>query len=306
LENPVTEFLQRFEIFEVSRWTGPTQTTLRIAVILLLAWLVATVLRRAIRLLRSRIEARIDDREALKRAATLSRVFRYIVTVAITLIAGMMVLSELGVSLAPILGAAGIAGVAIGFGAQSLVKDFFSGFFLLFEDQIRTGDVVRIAGHSGAVEEITLRHTRLRDYEGNVHYVPNGMIDSVVNMSRGYAQAVMDVAVAYRENTDEVCAVMRATARRLRADPAFAPLILDDIEIAGVDKWDVSSVVIRCRIRTVALEQWSVRREYLRQLKFAFDEAGIEIPFPHLTVYAGQDKAGNAPAFNLRTVEAKQ
>jgi small conductance mechanosensitive channel len=218
----------------------------------------------------------------------------------------MMVLSELGVSLAPILGAAGIAGVAIGFGAQSLVKDFFSGFFILFEDQIRTGDVVRIAGHSGAVEEITLRHTRLRDYEGNVHYVPNGMIDSVVNMSRGFAQAVIDVGVAYRENTDEVCAVMRETARALRADPAFAPLILDDVEIAGVDKWDASSVVIRCRIRTVALEQWSVRREYLRRLKFAFDEAGIEIPFPHLTVYAGQDKAGNAPAFNLRTVEARQ
>ena len=302
----MNEFLGRIDLLDVPRWSAATQTTLRVAIILLLAWLAATVLRRAIRLLRSRIESRIDDREALKRAATLSRAFRYIVTVAISLVAGMMVLSELGVSLAPILGAAGIAGVAIGFGAQSLVKDFFSGFFILFEDQIRTGDVVRIAGHAGAVEEITLRHTRLRDYEGNVHYVPNGMIDSVVNMSRGFAQAVMDIGVAYRENTDEVYAVMRETARRMRADPEYAPRILEDLEIAGVERWDQSSVVVRCRFKVIALEQWSVRREYLRRLKMAFDQAGIEIPYPHLTVYAGHDKAGNAPAFHLSGVEARR
>jgi small conductance mechanosensitive channel len=195
--------------------------------------------------------------------------------------------------------------VAIGFGAQSLVKDFFSGFFLLFEDQIRTGDVVRVAGHAGLVEEITLRHTRLRDYDGNVHYVPNGMIDSVVNMSRGYAQAVMDIGVAYREDTDQVFEVMRATARQLRADDAFGPRILDDLEIAGVDRWAESAVVIRCRFKVVALEQWNVRREYLRRLKKAFDAAGIEIPFPHLTIYAGHDKAGNASAFNLRRIGAE-
>jgi len=300
----VKDLTARLDAFDVSRWGHLTQVGLRIAVILLLAWIVATLLRRAIRLLRSRIEGRIDDREALKRAETLSRVFRYIVTVAISLVAGMMVLSELGVSLAPILGAAGIAGVAIGFGAQSLVKDFFSGFFILFEDQIRTGDVVRIASHSGLVEEITLRHTRLRDYDGNVHYVPNGMIDSVVNMSRGFAQAVMDIGVAYRENTDAVYAVMHETARGLRADETFGARILGDLDIAGVDKWDNSAVVIRCRFKVIALEQWSVRREYLRRLKMAFDEAGIEIPFPHLTIYAGQDKAGNAPAFSLRSIEA--
>jgi small-conductance mechanosensitive channel len=299
----VTELLKEIDI---ARWSVLTQTALRITVILLLAWLVVTILRRAIRILRGRIESRIDDREALKRAETLSRVFRYIVTVAVSLVAGMTILSELGVSLAPILGAAGIAGIAIGFGAQSLVKDFFSGFFILFEDQIRTGDVVRIAGHSGLVEEITLRHTRLRDYDGNVHYVPNGMIDSVVNMSRGFAQAVMDIGVAYRENTDQVFTVMRETARQMRADETFGPRILDDLEIAGVDKWDNSAVVIRCRFKVLALEQWSVRREYLRRLKMAFDEAGIEIPFPHMTIYAGQDKSGKAPAFNLRQLGASQ
>jgi small-conductance mechanosensitive channel len=300
----VQNLLTRFPFLDVTQWSHATQTTVRIALIVVFAWIAIGILQRAIRLFRQRIAARLDDREAVKRAETLGRVFRYVVAVVVSLVAGMMVMSELGISLAPILGAAGVAGVAIGFGAQSLVKDFFTGFFLLFEDQIRTGDVVKIAGHAGLVEEITLRHTRLRDYDGNVHYVPNGMIDSVVNMSRGYAQAVMDIGVAYRENTDHVYKVMRETARHLRADETFGPRILDDLEIAGVDKWADSAVVIRCRFKVIALEQWSVRREYLRRLKMAFDEAGIEIPFPHLTIYAGQDKAGNAPSFNLRTIEA--
>jgi len=302
----VNELISRFDALDVSRWNTLTQITVRISLILLLAWVLATVLRRAIRALRNRLESRLDDREALKRAETLTRVFRYFVTVAVTLIAGMMVLSELGVSLAPVLGAAGIAGIAIGFGAQSLVKDFFSGFFILFEDQIRTGDVVKIGNHSGVVEEITLRHTRLRDYEGAVHYVPNSMIDSVVNMSRGFANAVMDIGVSYRENIDEVYAVLQATGKEFRADPVFGPRILDDLEIAGVDRLDSSAIVIRCRFRTVALEQWGVRREFLRRLKSAFDAARIEMPYPHMTVYAGEDKDGKAPAFNLRTVEDGQ
>lgn len=300
------ELLSRISELQSSYGGQMTMTWLRIVIILIVAWIVIAILQRAIREFRQRIAARLDDREAVKRAETLGRVFRYVVAVVISLVAGMMVLSELGISLAPILGAAGVAGVAIGFGAQSLVKDFFSGFFLLFEDQIRTGDVVKIAGHAGLVEEITLRHTRLRDYDGNVHYVPNGMIDSVVNMSRGYAQAVMDIGVAYRENTDNVYKVMRETARQMRADADFGPRILDDLEIAGVDKWADSAVVIRCRFKVLALEQWSVRREYLRRLKMAFDEAGIEIPFPHLTLYAGQDKAGGAPSFNVRSLEAPQ
>jgi len=300
----VQELLTRFPFLDVTQWNQATHTLVRITLIVVVAWIVMALLQRTIRLFRQRIAARLDDREAVKRAETLGRVFRYVVAVVVSLVAGMLVLSELGISLAPILGAAGVAGVAIGFGAQSLVKDFFSGFFILFEDQIRTGDVVKIAGHAGLVEEITLRHTRLRDYDGNVHYVPNGMVDSVVNMSRGFAQAVMDIGVAYRENTDEVYEVMRRTARQLRADESFAPRILDDLEIAGVDNWADSAVMIRCRFKVVALEQWSVRREYLRRLKKAFDEAGIEIPFPHLTIYAGQDKAGKAPAFNVRQAGA--
>ncbi len=235
-----------------------------------------------------------DDLERVKRLNTLEQVFRYIATVLITLIAAMLVLSEVGISIAPILAAAGVLGIAIGFGAQSLVKDYFTGLFLLLENQVRQGDVVEVAGKGGLVEEMTLRYIRLRDYEGSVHYIPNGTIDTVTNRSRSFAHAVIDVGVAYREDVDEVYAVMREVAVGLRGDPEFADKIVEDLEIAGVDQWGDSAVVIRCRFKVRPLEQWGVRRAYLYRLKKAFDAAGIEIPYPHLTVYAGQPKQGQA------------
>ncbi len=257
----------------------------RIVLILLFAWILIAVLQRGIRALRIRIASRFDDREAVKRAETLGRVARYIVAVVVNLVAGMLVLGELGVSLAPILGAAGVAGLAVGFGAQSLVKDFFTGFFLLLENQIRQGDVVKLGEHAGLVEEVTLRYVQLRDYEGHVHIVPNGMITSVINMSRGHAQAVMDVGVSYTTDLDRAMAVMHEVARQMREDPAHCGRILDDLEMAGVERWDDSAVVLRARLRVAPLEQWTVRREYLKRLKLAFDRAGIEIPFPQLTVH---------------------
>jgi len=208
----------------------------------------------------------------------------------------------LGVAVAPILGAAGVVGLAVGFGAQSLVKDYFSGFFILLENQMRQGDVVEIAGKSGMIEEITLRYVRLRDYDGNVHYVSNGLITTVTNMSRGYAQSVVDVGVAYREDPDEAMQIMRETGADLRADPVFGPNILDDLEIAGVDRWADSAIILRCRFRVRPLEQWNVRREFLRRLKKAFDARGIEIPFPHLTIYAGAARDGTAPPFRVHDV----
>lgn len=281
---------------------GAATTALRIALILIAAWILIGVLQRAIRGMRMRIASRLDDREAAKRAETLGRVIRYLVAVVVSLIAGMLVLGELGVSVAPILGAAGVVGLAVGFGAQSLVKDYFTGFFLLLENQIRQGDVVKLGDHAGLVEEVTLRYVQLRDYDGNVHYVPNGHITTVVNMSRGFSQAVMDIGVAYREDVDAVMDVMRRVGEQMRNDEVLGPRILADLEIAGVDQWADSAVVIRCRFRTQPLEQWGVRREYLRRLKFAFDAEGIEIPFPHLTVYAGADRTGKAPAFPLAQV----
>ncbi|HSQ73473.1 MAG TPA: mechanosensitive ion channel family protein [Rubrivivax sp.] len=280
---------------------GAAATMLRITLIVAAAWVLTAVLQRAIRAFRIRIAARMEDREAAKRAETLGRVFRYLVAVVVTLVAGMLVLGEVGISVAPILGAAGVVGLAVGFGAQSLVKDYFTGFFLLLENQISTGDIVKLSGdHAGFVEEVTLRYVRLRDYDGRVHFVPNGQISSVINLTRGFSFAVLDIGVAYRENVDEVMAVMQEVARDLRADEAFAPRILDDLEMAGVDQWGDSAVVIKCRFKVVAMQQWAVKREYLRRLKNAFDERGIEIPFPHLTIYAGQAKDGGAPVLPVQ------
>jgi small-conductance mechanosensitive channel len=264
---------------------GIAMTALRIAAILVVAWIAVVVGQNAVRRLRMRIASRLDDRESVQRAETLGRVVRYLIAVVVSAIALMLVLGEVGVSVAPILGAAGVAGLAIGFGAQSLVKDYFTGFFLLLENQIRQGDVVKLGDHSGLVEEVTLRYVRLRDYDGNVHFVPNGQIGSVVNMARGFAQAVIDVSVAYATDIDAAMQVMREVAAELRSDPAYGARILDDIEIAGVDQWADSAVIIRSRFRVKPLEQWAVRREYLRRLKAAFDRSEIEIPFPQMKLH---------------------
>lgn len=272
---------------------------LRIVLIAVLAWLAIGLSHRLIRRLRVFITGSLADQEEAKRIATLGRVFRYIVSVVVTLIAGMLILGELGVSVAPILGAAGVAGLAIGFGAQSLVKDYFTGFFLLLENQMRQGDVVTVAGIGGIVEDLTLRYVQLRDYDGNVHFIPNGSITTVTNKTRGFAFAVVDVGVAYRENVDAALAVMREVGMGMRADPLFGPKIIEDVEIVGVENWADSAVILRCRFKVAPIEQWNVRREFLRRLKHAFDAAGIEIPYPHLTIYPGQLKDGTAPALNI-------
>ena len=275
----------------------------RILIILAVAWIATWLLHRAIREFRVRVISRMDDRESIKRAETLGRVFRYTASVVIGLIAIMLVLSEVGVSVAPILGAAGVAGLAIGFGAQSLVKDYFTGFFLLLENQIRQGDVVKIGDHAGLVEEVTLRFVQLRDYEGNVHFVPNGTITTVINMSRGFAQAVVDIGVAYKEDLDQVMDIMRDVADGLQEDEEYSQRILDKFELAGVERWENSAVVIRGRFRVMPLEQWNVKREYLRRLKYAFDEHGIEIPFPHLTLHSAKPRPGGSAM--IPTAEAR-
>ncbi|MDN6883511.1 mechanosensitive ion channel family protein [Variovorax sp. CAN2819] len=292
--------MQYLENINWERWSAPALAGLRIVLIVAAAWVSISLLQRMVRMVRLRVEGRLGGTDGARRAETLGRVVRYLIALVISAVAVMLVLAEVGVSLAPILGAAGVVGLAIGFGAQSLVKDYFTGFFLLFEDQIRTGDVVKIAGIGGSVEDITLRHVRLRDYDGNVHFIPNGMITSVTNMSRSFAQAVVDVGVSYRENVDEVMALMCKVAGQLRADPEHAGRILADLEMAGVERLDDSAVVLRCRFKVAPLQQWTIRREFLRRLKAAFDDQGIEIPFPHVTVYAGAGKDGSAPALPLR------
>jgi len=294
------QLLHSLRFLNFAQWDPALITLLRVVLIALAAWIGLGLMQRLTRLFGERITRGMDDREQVKRAATLGRVFRYIAAVIVLVVAATLILSELGIAVAPILGAAGVIGLAVGFGAQSLVKDYFAGFFILLENQMRQGDVVDIAGKAGLVEEITLRYVRLRDYDGNVHFVSNGLITTVTNMSRGYAQSVVDVGVAYREDTDEALAVMRETGAEMRADPVFGPKILDDLEVAGVDKWADSAVILRCRFKVRPLEQWNVRREFLRRLKKAFDARGIEIPFPHLTVYAGVARDGTAPPFRVQ------
>lgn len=261
---------------------GHVATGGRILLIAILTLLALRTIHRVVPQLRELLVARQETTEDGQRIRTLSRVIRYVLTVAVTLLGAMLVLGELGISVAPILGAAGVIGIAVGFGAQSLVKDYFTGFFLLLENQLRIGDVVDAGGKSGTVEELTLRYLRLRDYSGNVHYIPNGNITVVTNMSLGFAYAVIDIGVAYAERIDEVVALMRRVGETLRTDPSFAGRILEPLEVAGVEQWADSAVVIRCRFKVAPLEQWSVRREYLARIKAAFDEAGIEIPFPHV------------------------
>lgn len=276
------------DIWEMSR------ATLRIVLILVIAWIALRALGRLLKVFQVFAMTRAEDNpEELKRIGTLSHVFRYIFTVLISVVTLMLILSELGISIAPILATAGVAGVAIGFGAQSLVKDYFTGFILLLENQIRQGDVVEVAGKGGFVEEVTLRFVKLRDYDGNVHFIPNGSISVVTNMSRQFAFSVIDIAVAYKENVDEVMAIMREVGKQLRVDPAFKDRILNEIEIAGVERLGDSSVTIRCRFQVTALSQWDVRREYYRRIKHAFEERGVEIPFPHVTLYPGHNKDGS-------------
>lgn len=280
-------------------WTEVARAPLRIAIILVISWFALSLSRKLIPLLRKQLQTRTSDPEQLNRLETLGRVFRYIAAVLITLISGMLVLSELGISIAPILASAGVIGIAIGFGAQSLIKDYFNGFFLLLEDQVHLGDVIEVADKGGLVEEVTLRYIRLRDYEGNVHFIPNGIITTVTNRSRSFAYAVINIGIAYRENVEEVFAVMREVAAAMRQDEILGPLILEDIDIAGVDAWADSAVVIRCRFKVEALQQWTVKRAFLLRMKNEFDRLGIEIPFPHLTLYPGQAKDGSAPPLHI-------
>ncbi len=274
---------------------------LRIVAILVLAWILQIVAARLIRIFRAYMSRRTGGDE-LARIETLARVFRNAAVIVIFIVAGTLVLGELGISIAPILATAGVAGIAIGFGAQSLIKDFLGGFFILLDDQIREGDVVQIAGLGGLVEEVTLRYVRLRDFEGHVHFVPNGEIKTVTNRTRGFAQAVIEVGIAYREDPDEALSVIREVAGAMRADSAWQDKLSDDIEIIGVERLADSAVVLRARFRVVPpIQQWNVRREFLKRLKKAFDERGIEIPYPHLTLYAGSDKDGRASPFHVAT-----
>jgi small-conductance mechanosensitive channel len=226
--------------------------------------------------------------ERAKRTETLARIVETTLRVVILIAALLMVLKQVGIEIGPLLAGAGIVGLAVGFGAQSLVKDVIGGFFILLENHMNVGDIVEIAGSAGVVESINLRVTVLRDLEGKVHVVPNGEIGVVMNMSKEYSQALVEIGVAYKENVDEVIAVLNQVAEGMRNDDAFGEYILDPLEVLGLDSFGDSSVNIKVRLRTQPAKQWAVAREFRRRVKKVFDEKGIEIPFPHCTLYIGE------------------
>lgn len=250
--------------------------------------LLLSLLKQVITRFRRVYEGSLSGPAHVKRVDTLTHVVRDVARVFILVVGTMMILSEIGIDLKPLLAAAGLSGLAIGFGAQSLVKDVISGFFILLENSVRVGDVVEVAGVAGVVEEVKLRTVTLRDLSGNVHVVPNGIVDKVKNMTKVYSYYLFDVGVAYRENVDEVMAVLKDIAEELREDPAFNIDILEPLDMLGVDQFADSAVIIRCRIKTNPMQQWRVGREMNRRIKMTFDAKGIEMPFPHRTIYWGQ------------------
>lgn len=263
---------------------------LRIALIGLLAWLVTHVVGLLVKRIHMEVGASptIDVIERAKRAQTLGSLIQNTVYTLVSTIATLMILRELAVDITPILTGAGIVGLAVGFGAQSLVKDIISGFFLILENQVRVGDVANIDGTGGLVERITLRTIILRDETGTVHVIPNGSIQRLSNLTKDFSFYVTSVSVAYREDTDRVAKVLVGVAESMLEDPAFAPFMLGPLEVLGVDRFSESSVDIKVRLKTVPIKQWVVGREFLRRLKQAFDREGIEIPFPYRNLVLSQ------------------
>jgi small conductance mechanosensitive channel len=245
------------------------------------------------------IQKEKGEEESIKRRDTLASLLNYILFISIISISAVMILGELGIEIGPLLAAAGIIGLAIGFGSQRLVEDIISGFFILMEDQIRVGDYVATAGQSGIVEKVNLKMTVLRDLSGNVHFIRNGKIDIVTNMTKDYSRYIFEIGVAYRENIDEVMEIMEAVDEDLRNDPNMGQMILEPLELMGLDRFADSALIIKARTKTKPFKQWKIAREFHRRLKIKFDQLGIEIPFPHLTLYAGQDKKGNAAPLNI-------
>ncbi len=246
-----------------------------------------------------------DDAKGAARARTLLPLMRTTALIVISVIASLSVLSELGLNIGPLLAGAGVIGLAIGFGAQTLVKDIITGLFILIEDTLAVGDVVRLdADHAGVVDALSIRSVRLRDLSGNVHTLPFSEVKTILNMTKDWSYYVFEVGVAYREDIDHVMAVLKEIGAALEADPEFGPLIMEPLEVLGLDKFGDSAIIIKARIKVEPpLRQWAVGREFNRLMKARFDAEGIEIPFPHQTIYFGEDREGAAPPAHVAMVD---
>lgn len=234
-----------------------------------------------------------------RRILTILPLLKNVVRLVIGTISVMIILSEIGMNIGPLLASAGVLGLAVGFGAQTLVRDLISGIFVILEDIIAVGDWVEIGSHSGMVEVMSIRTMQLRDLSGNLRVIPFGEVTTVHKVAGDYSHALIVVGVAYRENTDEVIDLLVQITDEMREDPDWKDKIYEPLEVQGVNELASSSVDIRVRIKCKPLEQWGLRREFLRRAKKVFDEKGIEIPFPHQTLYFGEPKDGNAPPVRI-------
>ena len=286
-------FTEQISPFLVHKSMAILEASLRI----LLIALVAYVAIRALRFGLGKLEQVLltwrerEDKERIaneKRVKTLTGMLRTICLTLVWVVGVVMSLDQIGLDITPILAGAGIVGLAVGFGAQNLVRDVINGFFMILENQVRVGDVAIVNGTGGLVEAISFRTITLRDLSGTVHIFPNGTVTTLANMTKGWSAYVMDIGVAYKEDTDRVAEIMREVGKDLQQDEHLGRKILEPIEVMGVDAFGESEVVIKARIKTLPIEQWGVGREYRRRLKKAFDRENIEIPFPHRTLYMGE------------------
>lgn len=242
----------------------------------------AYLLLRTIRFLTNKLNVMLleftPSVERQKRAQTLSHIVHVVATTVLLIVTTMLVLGELGMNIAPLLATAGIGGLAIGFGAQNLVRDVITGFFILLEDQIRIGDVVKVGDKGGLVEGMSLRVLRLRDFDGSVHMIPNGTITTVTNMTKDFSYCAVTVSVAEKEDVDKVIAVLTEVGTALRQDPEFAADILENVEIVEVDDVAASQLTIKIRVKTLPTRPWRIGYELRRRIKRAFAAHGIESP----------------------------
>ena len=255
---------------------------IRVALILFVSFAAIELLNLGVTNVFARIAKRARNARRAAQVRTLAPLLSGVITTVLIVIAAMMTLSEFGVEIGPLIAGAGIVGLAVGFGAQTLVKDFLTGIFLVMEDTVSVGDIIGIGQFGGVVEEMSLRTIKLRDFDGTLHVFPYSEAQVIHNRTKSFSFAVFDLSVDYSADIPRAIEVMKQTGAELRVDPAFAPMILDDIEVVGVDQLADSAVMLKARIKTHPAKQWSVKREYLQRVKAAFDQAGVVIPFPTL------------------------
>ncbi len=277
-------------------WTPVTdwllQHGIRILIILVLALIVYFLIRRivprTVKPMLVKTMKGLPEVSIEKRATTLTRVFIATGGVVIIVIATFLILTEVGINITALIAGFGIAGIAVGFGAQHLVKDLIAGFFILIENQYNVGDVIRVAGVAGGVEAVNLRRTMLRDLDGILHVVPNGEISVASNFTKMWSRAHLNISVAYKEDLDQVMAIIRTTWEEIANDPDWGEFLISKTPwLLRVDAFGDSGIVIKVVGETQPIKQWDVMGELRRRIKKVFDEQGIEIPWPHTKVYFG-------------------